>query len=78
MNHDSQAKFNQQLNVVDEMLEESDEEINQLKRIIRIRRRQKQKEKHFAHASNIISPETTDGKYHDTRIHLYFFGFKFT
>ncbi|XP_065203100.1 run domain Beclin-1-interacting and cysteine-rich domain-containing protein-like isoform X2 [Planococcus citri] len=56
-----QAKFNQQLNVVaDEMLEESDEEINQLKRIIRIRRRQKQKEKHFVHARNIVSPETTD------------------
>lgn len=58
-----QAKFNQQLNVVDEILEESDEEINQLKRIIRIRRRQKQKERHFPHPNEILSTETTDSMY---------------
>lgn len=42
-----QVKFNQRLKLADEIAEESDEEINQLKRIIRIRRQQKQKEKCF-------------------------------
>jgi hypothetical protein len=48
-----QVKFNQQLRREDEIVEESDEEINNLKRIIRIRRRQKQNER--CQAANVAA-----------------------
>ena len=40
-----QVKCNKQLNLLDETVEESDEEINNLKQRIRLRRRQKQEER---------------------------------
>lgn len=41
----SQVKCDQQFRLMDDIMEESDEEINHLKNIIRIRRQQKQNEK---------------------------------
>lgn len=56
-----QVKCNKQLNLADETIEESDEEINNLKQRIRLRRRQRQAEKHRgAWSRDLLSDGKTD------------------
>lgn len=63
-----QVKFNQRLKLADEITEESDEEINQLKRIIRIRRQQKQKEKCFTAFDSSFVENTGSSRFTDCLI----------
>ncbi|XP_015522387.1 run domain Beclin-1-interacting and cysteine-rich domain-containing protein [Neodiprion lecontei] len=56
-----QVKCNNQLNLVDEIIDESDEEINNLKQRIRLRRRQRQQEKQRgAWSRDLLSDGKTD------------------
>ncbi|XP_012262879.2 run domain Beclin-1-interacting and cysteine-rich domain-containing protein isoform X1 [Athalia rosae] len=56
-----QVKCNKQLNLADETIEESDEEINNLKQRIRLRRRQRQEEKfRGAWCRDLLSDGKTD------------------
>lgn len=58
-----QVKCNKQLNLADETIEESDEEINHLKQRIRLRRRQRQEEKHRgAWSRDLLSDGKTDSE----------------
>ncbi|XKL68141.1 hypothetical protein PGB90_003632 [Kerria lacca] len=53
-----QAKCNQQSNFNEEIIEESDDEINNLKHFIQVRRRQKQNEKSFKESNECFSTDS--------------------
>ncbi len=68
----SQVKCNQQLKVADDILEESDEEINNLKRIIRLRRIQKEKERNLRENQEFFSTDSKFSFFYDSSSVCYF------